>query len=394
VEPDGLNGHRIGVYLSGNLAGLAAAVWLARARPTKGFIADIGQAPPDRLRALARDLHHQGLPTVVVDLREAIAECALDLVKYDAQYEGGYWNTTSASRWVLVRHLAPVLHEAGCQVLAHGSVDGGNDQQRFTRYTAQHGAGSAALSLWAAPELADAFPGRADMLGFVSALGLAPVGSGTVHSEDVNLAGASLEGVELEDLATPSSDAVRHFGDGPLAAPDKPESVMVRIEGGRPVGVGATHSSDAAVLTAANTIGALHGLGLCDTVENRINGTKCRGVYEAPGLELLAAAARAARQATMDRAACRLFQLLSRDIGISVYEGRADDTATRAARTAIDLLVANTSATVRLDLYKGSVVARALTEVAHVPGVARQVRLGFGGSRWHVLSAPHGATPH
>ena len=42
------------------------------------------------------------------------------------------------------------------------------------------------------------------------------------------------------------------------------------------------------MISLANTIGGRNGLGISHALENRIIGTKSRGVYEAPGMELLA----------------------------------------------------------------------------------------------------------
>ncbi|NER06497.1 MAG: hypothetical protein F6K17_29915 [Okeania sp. SIO3C4] len=74
---------------------------------------------------------------------------------------------------------------------------------------------------------------------------------------------------------------------------------------------------------------------LSNVVENRINGTKGRGIYEAPGLELLGYCQRKIYQATLDKQSNQLFQTLSSFISKQIYEGRYFETATQSARIAI-----------------------------------------------------------
>src|SRR5690349_15268599 len=110
----------VGMCVSGGLSSLAVAGFLAEADvETVAFVADIGQAPPEEVCALTRSIEAAGLKSVVVDLREEMAEFALDLVRYQAQYEGGYWNTTSGSRMILVSGVADAIAAAGGTALGH-----------------------------------------------------------------------------------------------------------------------------------------------------------------------------------------------------------------------------------------------------------------------------------
>merc|ERR1719424_1220658 len=65
------------------------------------------------------------------------------------------------------------------------------------------------------------------------------------------------------------------------------------------------------VITEANTIGGRNGLGISHALENRIIGTKSRGVYEAPGMQLLGQGLEFVYQAVLDRRATKLFSYLS-----------------------------------------------------------------------------------
>ncbi len=75
-----------------------------------------------------------------------------------------------------------------------------------------------------------------------------------------------------------------------------------------------------------------------NALENRIIGTKSRGVYEAPGMELLAFGLQQVYQAVLDRRAFKLFNEMSVLIADQIYDGRYFDPSTNAAKAAINTL--------------------------------------------------------
>src|SRR4051812_42721130 len=154
----------VGVLQGGGLSSTALGVWLAeQGVEAYHLVADIGQAPAAELEATVAAWRARGVPAALVDLRAPMAALALDLVRYQARHDGGYWNTTGAARLVLVEHLAPRLVAEGRTVLAHGCVGGGNDQRRFARYTDRFAPGLAVYAPWTDPDALRRFPGRAAM---------------------------------------------------------------------------------------------------------------------------------------------------------------------------------------------------------------------------------------
>jgi argininosuccinate synthase len=119
-------------------------------------------------------------------------------------------------------------------------------------------------------------------------------------------------------------------------------------------------------------------------VENRINGTKCRGVYEAPGVDLLGTCVGKVYELTIDREARQLLDYLSDLIGRGVYEGRYYDPAIQAARAAADVILEPASATVTVELYKGNVSFLRMCDHADKPLPPRQTRFSGGGHFWQV----------
>jgi argininosuccinate synthase len=117
-------------------------------------------------------------------------------------------------------------------------------------------------------------------------------------------------------------------------------------------------------------------------VERRIIGTVCRGVYEAPGLELLQHAWRRILQVSLDAAARELYDRLARTAGAAMYEARWLDPAAEAARAAIDVLLGNVSGRVVLVVDRGVVTVSRTEKLAG--SVERQTRFGSGGHRWSM----------
>jgi argininosuccinate synthase len=382
--------EKVGVCVSGGLSCLTVASWLAASSvPLTAYVADIGQADHEDVCALARSLEAAGVAAVVVDLRDEIARLALDLVRYQARYDGGYWNTTSGSRMVLVAGLADAMRRAGCTVLAHGCVGGGNDQRRFERYVTALAPDLRVVSPWTDPDLLARFPGRSDMAEYLRDRGLAADQRSTAdYSADGSLAGFAHDGTALECLQTPDAAAWRALTIAPQQAPDKPESVTVTVADGRPAAIGNAPGEARELLQRANSIAGRHGVGLRSVVENRINGTKCRGVYEAPGLDLLGFCVARVYQVVMDSDALRLMHGLSEMIGRGVYEGRYFDPAIRAARAAADVLITSAGATaeVMTELYKGGISFQGLSHGRGEPVAPRQTRFTGGGHHWQIVA--------
>jgi argininosuccinate synthase len=268
-------------------------------------------------------------------------------------------------------------------VLAHGCVGGGNDQRRFERYGARYLPGVPVFAPWNDPEVRAKMPDRAAMAEYLARRGLRPMPGNTAeHSIEGNLAGVSHEDASLEDLRTSPRAVARQLGVAPEAAPDSITTVTVGVEGGRPVELNATRLPPAELMKQANLIAGSCGLGLVDVFENRVNGTKCRGVYEAPGMHLLSSAVRSAYETVTDRAADELRRTLSRVVAVSVYEATTDSLAARAARAGLEEMACLVKAVIQLELYKGSVIGRSIKDIDENVQIVHQRRFAGTGYNW------------
>jgi argininosuccinate synthase len=114
----------------------------------------------------------------------------------------------------------------------------------------------------------------------------------------------------------------------------------------------------------ANAVGGKHAVGICThLVENRFVGIKSRGVYEAPGMELLGTAYSYLLQLVLDRRAKELFDQLSLFVAKQIYQGYGFDLATHMAREAMRPVLKLMTGTIAVKLYKGNVTFESAVDV-------------------------------
>ena len=359
-----LKGHKVGICVSGGLDSKTVATRLKKAgADVLCFTANLAQPDEKDVNDIKQKMAPTGVETQIVDLRREMAEAAFMTLKAQATYDGGYWNTTGLARAVTVRGLLGAMRERGCTILAHGATGRGNDQLRFERYTNVLAPDMRVYAPWRDPELIEEFPGRREMAAYLRAQGIeAEVGPKKRYSTDANLAGLSHEAEDLESLETPCTIVEPIMGVWPEKAPDEVEQVSFRFERGRCVAINGRHVDPLAAMLEANQIGGRNGIWMRNALENRVIGTKSRGVYVAPGMEVLGAALRVVYQAVLDRRASRFFAELSRQVSDAIYDGRLFDPTPRAALAAIDTLAEPATGTVELGLYKGNIYFHALKD--------------------------------
>ena len=360
-----LRGKKLGVCVSGGLDSKTISLRLREAGcDVLCFTADLAQPDETDIQGVVKKMAPCGVETVVVDLKKEMADICLETVKCEATYDGGYWNSTGIGRAVTVKGLVGAMKARGVDVLCHGATGRGNDQMRFERYTNVFAPDMLVYAPWRDAELLKQFPGRAQMCEYLATKGIVAFPGGKKrYSTDCNLAGLSHEAEDLESMQTAMTIVEPTMGVWPMQAPDAIEEVEISFEKGRAVAINGERMDSLALMLAVNKIGGRNGLGLSHALENRIIGTKSRGVYEAPGMELLGQALRYVYQATMDRRATTDFLRLSRFIAEQIYDGRWYDPATQAARAAVEVYAQHATGTVKLGLYKGNILFLALRDV-------------------------------
>jgi argininosuccinate synthase len=361
-----LTGKKVGACVSGGLDSRTITKKMVEMSVNVTcFTADLGQPDEVDIDDIRKKMAPCGAQIFIVDLKKEMAEACFNVIKAQAMYDGGYWNSTGIGRAVTVHGLIPEMKKHGCTVLTHGATGRGNDQMRFERYTNVLAPDMKVYAPWRDPTLLKEFPGRTQMAAYLAKFGIqATVGDKKRYSTDANLAGLSHEAEDLESVETPCTIVETTMGVWPQEAPDEIENVVIKFENARCVAINNRKVTPLEAMIEANRLAGRNGIGMKNALENRIIGTKSRGVYEAPGMELLGTALRQLYQAVMDRRATLLFQQLSKLVADQIYDGRYFDPATRAAMAAIDVMAAPATGIVTLGLYKGNLFFMSMTGCA------------------------------
>jgi argininosuccinate synthase len=315
---------------------------------------DIGQGG-DELTGLEAKARKTGASEVhVADMREEfVAEYLWRMVRAGGEYEHKYLLGTSIARPLLAKRQVEVALATGCDALSHGCTGKGNDQVRFELTYKALAPHLPVIAPWREWDIVS----REDAIDYAAKHNV-PIAQTTtkIYSRDRNIWHISHEGGALEDPVNAAQDDVWMLTVHPKDAPDKPADVTIGFESGTPVSVnGKPYSSAVALLEELNRIGAAHGVGRIDLVENRFVGMKSRGCYETPGGTLIMAAHKELEALTLDRNMAHYKQKLALDYAEMVYNGlwftplreSLDAFFTEAGR--------NTTGEVTLRLYKGSV---------------------------------------
>lgn len=364
-----LKGKTVMVAVSGGLDSCTITHWLTRQGiDVIAYTADLGQPDEERIEDVrGRMLACGARELILADLKAEICQAGIQLVQAQARYEGGYWNTTGIARHVVVAGMVPEMRRRGIRIMGHGATGRGNDQVRFQLATQMLDPAIQVYAPWRDPAFLSLFPGRREMIEYCQGHGL-PIRASLdkPYSTDANILGLTHEAGELEDLATPARRIEPGMGVFPEQAPDQPERFTVRFEAGQPTAINGRSVTAYQALEQSNRIAGRHGVGIgLHTVENRFVGIKSRGVYEAPGMELLGQCYEYLLQLVLDRRARRIFAPVSAYIAEQIYQGYWFDTATQACRKLVDHFSGLATGTVTVSLYKGGITFDQVAEVPH-----------------------------
>ena len=320
------------------------------------FTADIGQG--EELEPARQKARKMGVKSIFVeDLREEfVRDFVYPMFRANTIYEGEYLLGTSIARPLIAKGLVDAARKTGADAISHGATGKGNDQVRFEL-------GAYALM----PDVEIIAPWREwDLLSREKLLRYAekhriPVDfqkrkGGAPYSMDANLLHISYEGGVLEDPQYEPQESMWRITVSPEKAPARPEYVELEYRAGDIVAVNGRKLSPAKVLAELNRLGGRHGVGRLDMVENRYVGMKSRGCYETPGGTIMLKAHRAIESITLDREVLALKDDLMPRYARMIYNGYWFSPERRLLQQLIDASQANVNGSVRLKLYKGTVL--------------------------------------
>src|SRR3954451_2736221 len=288
----------------------------------------------------------------VVDAREEFVHSyVLTAIKANEIYGLGYPLFTALGRPLIAKLAVEYAQRTGCDTIAHGCTGKGTDQVRIETTIAT-----------LAPDLRVIAPvrswamGRDEEIAYARSHGI-PVKGGTEtapYSIDDNLWGRSSEGKWIEDIAHVPEDDVFQLVTRPEEAPDAPELLRIGFGGGVPVSLDGEALALVDLIERAGEIGARHGVGIVDHIEDRIVGLKVRDIYEVPAATLLLTA-----HAELERLVGTIHQnqvkpRLDQQWAYLVYAGLWWEPLRSDLDAYMDVVNAQVTGTITLKLFKGS----------------------------------------
>ncbi len=262
------------------------------------FCANLGQ--DDELPGLEEKALASGaIKCYVEDLRlEFLNDFVFPTMQSGALYERDYLLGTSFARPLIAKRLVEVAEMEGADAVAHGATGKGNDQVRFELTVMALNPKLRIIAPWREWNIR----GRKDAIDYAVEHNV-PVKATMerIYSQDRNLWHLSNEGGPLEDPWNEPPADMFEWTTSPENAPNEPEYVEIYFRKGIPERLNGVAHGPVGMLQALNVLGARHGIGRVDIVENRLVGMKSRGVYETPGGTLLYKAHAALEQLCLDK---------------------------------------------------------------------------------------------
>ena len=322
------------------------------------FTANIGQG--EELEPARRKALQMGIPRAnifIEDLREAfVRDFVFPMFRANALYEGEYLLGTSIARPLIAQRMVELARKCGADAIAHGATGKGNDQVRFELGAYALMPDVRIIAPWREWDLLS----REKLLRYADAHGI-PVDfkkrrGRAPYSMDANLLHISYEGGVLEDPNFEPEESMWRMTVSPSKAPGRAQTVELTYERGDIVAIDGKRRTPAQVLSELNRIGGRHGVGRLDLVENRYVGMKSRGCYETPGGTIMIKAHRAIESITLDREVLALKDDLMPRYARMIYNGYWFSPERRLLQTLIDESQRHVNGTVRVKLYKGTVL--------------------------------------
>jgi argininosuccinate synthase len=358
-QADPADVHRVLLLYSGGLDTSVMLRWIQERYDAEVVTLTVNLGQPGENYAVIEGKARQigAVECHVVDAREVFAaEYIAPAIKANGLYGGGYPLFTALGRPLIAKLAVEYARRSGCDTIAHGCTGKGNDQVRIDGTVAT-----------LAPELKVIAPvrewamGREEEIAYAREHGIPIKGGSEVvpYSIDDNLWGRSSEGRWIEDLDHAPDDDVFQLVTHPRNAPDEPQRIELEFERGLPVSLDGERMSLATLIERAGEIGARHGVGIIDHIEDRIVGLKVRDIYEAPAAAIILAA-----HQELEKLVCTIHQNqfkagLDRQWAYLVYAGLWWEPLRGDLDAYMESVNAYVSGTIGLELYKGT--ARVVT---------------------------------
>lgn len=314
--------------------------------------ANVGQE--EDMDAVEKKAYISGASKVYIEdlTEEFVTEALYKAIKAEVKYEGKYLLGTSLARPIIAKKLVEIAHKEGAKYICHGCTGKGNDQVRFESAIAALDPTIKIIAPWRVWDIKS----REDAIEYAAQKEIAiSVTKEKIYSVDANLWHISTEGGDIECLENEHNKDVYKKCVDPEDAPDTPEYIEIYFEKGVPKKINGKEIAPVELVKNLNDLGAKHGIGIIDILENRLVGMKSRGVYETPGGTILYEAHNILESATLEKDTLHFKQIVSMKYAELIYNGLWFGGLKESIDAFVEKTQENVTGTVKVKLYKGNI---------------------------------------
>jgi len=320
---------------------------------------DIGQTADNLEEIKQKALNLGAKEAIVYDAKNEFADTLLTkAIKANADYQGGYALSTPLGRIIISKIAVKIAKKYNCQVIAHGATGKGNDQVRFECYITTLNSNLkiiAPVREWAM--------GRDEQIDYAQKHNI-PIKQkkDKPYSYDENMWGNTGEGGEIENPELiPPLENILQWCEPLKNTPDQEEIIEIEFKQGIPITLNKQEKQLSQIIMGCNKIGAKHGVGVFQLIEDRLVGLKVRGVYENPGASILIAAHQNLEQLVSTRQENELKKFIDTKWAYLTYAALWYDPVMQNIQSFIDVQNKKVTGKVQIKLFKGNIKAVSLT---------------------------------
>ncbi|UOW69652.1 argininosuccinate synthase [Paraclostridium bifermentans] len=284
---------------------------------------------------------------------EFVTQAIFKAIKAEAKYENKYLLGTSLARPIIAKRLVEIAHKENAKYICHGCTGKGNDQVRFEASISAIDPSIKIIAPWRLWDIKS----REDAIDYANENNIeVSATKEKIYSVDANLFHISTEGGDIENLKNEHKEDLVYKKCMPIEkASDIAEYVEIYFEKGEPKKVNNEQLSPVEIIKTLNDIGAKHGVGVIDILENRLVGMKSRGIYETPGGTILYEAHNILESATLDKDTIHYKQVIAHKYSELIYNGMWFSKLKESIDAFIEETQENITGTVKIKLYKGNI---------------------------------------
>ena len=319
------------------------------------YTSDIGQVM--NKKKIIRNAKNLGVKKIIIENLKNIfvKDFVFPMIRAHAVYEGVYLLGTSIARPLIAKRQIAIAKKFKAFAVSHGATGKGNDQVRFELSAYALNPDIKIIAPWREWDLNS----RDKLLSYATSNKI-PVDANKKdtppYSMDANLLHISYEGKILEDPWSSPPEDMWRWTISPKNAPNEAEELIIEFFEGDPVSINNNKMSPAVIMEFLNNVGAKHGIGRLDMIENRYVGMKSRGCYETPGGTIILHARRAIESMTLDREVTHLKTEIMPKYASMIYNGFWWSPERESLQEFIDSTQKVVCGFVRLKLFKGNII--------------------------------------